>query len=566
MMRALACIGIAALSGGGAFAQSTESRRFEVADVHVSPQTVNRFTRGGALHGGRYEFKNASMLDLVSSAYGVEGDKVLGGPTWLEMDRFEVIAKAPPNSTPEALNLMLQSLLAERFNLTIHQESKPMPAYSLTVGKHLQLKESDGSGETGCKFSVQAPPGGPSPDGPMLLTFLLSCHNMTTAALAEEVRDLPMARQTGGRRPVVDQTGLKGAWNFDFKYTLAPGPGGGDGVLISDALDKQLGLKLEPATLPMPVVEVQSVNRTPTANPPEVLKSFPALPTEFDVAAIKPSNPTDSGGRGMIMAKGGMVIVGRGGGRGGGVPQLQNGRVNLQGYTLKNLIMLAWDLNSDDALAGAPKWLDADRFDVIAKVPGGPASDAFTDMDSIRPLLRALLLERFKMAVHNEDKPVAGYVLTAAKPKLKPADPAGRTRYLEGPGPDGKDPRTTNPAVSRLVTCQNMTLAQFASLLPNIAGGYIRTPVVDETGIEGAWDFTLSFSPAGMVNGGGGRGVLLRGGDAGPAGGEAMASDPGGGLSLFDAVSKQLGLKLELQKRPMPVLVIDRVEQKPTDN
>jgi uncharacterized protein (TIGR03435 family) len=111
-----------------------------------------------------------------------------------------------------------------------------------------------------------------------------------------------------------------------------------------------------------------------------------------------------------------------------------------------------------------------------------------------------------------------------------------------------------------------MTLAQFASLLPNIAGGYIRTPVVDETGIEGAWDFTLSFSPAGMANGGGGRGVLLRGGDAGPAGGEAMASDPGGGLSLFDAVSKQLGLKLEMQKRPMPVLVIDRVEQKPTDN
>ncbi len=136
MMRALACIGIAALAAGGAFPQSTESRpKFEVADVHVSPQTVNRFTRGGALHGGRYEFKNASMLDLVSSAYGVEGDKVLGGPTWLEMDRFDVIAKASAGSSPETLNLMLQSLLADRFNLTIHQESKPMPAIFADSGE-----------------------------------------------------------------------------------------------------------------------------------------------------------------------------------------------------------------------------------------------------------------------------------------------------------------------------------------------------------------------------------------------------------------------------------------------
>jgi uncharacterized protein (TIGR03435 family) len=109
-----------------------------------------------------------------------------------------------------------------------------------------------------------------------------------------------------------------------------------------------------------------------------------------------------------------------------------------------------------------------------------------------------------------------------------------------------------------------MTVAQFAALLPNIAGGYIRTPVLDETGLEGAWDFTLYFSPAGMVNGFGFGG---RGGDAGgmPGGGNA-ASDPTGGMSLFDAVNKQLGLKLEMQKRPMPVLVIDHVEQKPVDN
>jgi uncharacterized protein (TIGR03435 family) len=240
---------------------------------------------------------------------------------------------------------------------------------------------------------------------------------------------------------------------------------------------------------------------------------------------------------------------------------LQNGRVNLQGYTLKSLIMLAWDLNSDDMLVGAPKWIDTDRFDVIAKVPAGPAADAFSDMDAVKPLLRALILDRFKMTIHSEDKPVSGWVLTAAKPKLKQADPAGRTKWINGPLPDTKDPRNGNQSL-RLVTCQNMTIAQFASLLPNIAGGYIRTPVLDETGLEGAWDFMLSFSPAGMVNGM----MMVRGGDAGGMPGANAASAPSGGISLPDAMVKQLGLKLEMQKRPMAVLVIDHVEQKPTDN
>jgi uncharacterized protein (TIGR03435 family) len=85
-------------------------------------------------------------------------------------------------------------------------------------------------------------------------------------------------------------------------------------------------------------------------------------------------------------------------------------------------------------------------------------------------------------------------------------------------------------------------------------------PVVDATGLDGAWDFTLSFSGINVLQGGG------RGGDAAAAGagGVAGASDPTGGLSLFDAVQRQLGLKLELRKRPMPVLVIDHIEEKPS--
>src|SRR5204862_453669 len=115
---------------------------------------------------------------------------------------------------------------------------------------------------------------------------------------------------------------------------------------------------------------------------------------------------------------------------------------------------------------------------------------------------------------------------------------------------------------SRQVTCLNVTLAQLGEQLPNFAPLYTRFPVLDATGIEGSWDITLIFDMRpNLTGGGGGRGGGDRGGKAGPpvretapAGDTLTASDPVGGITLFDAF-KQLGLKLEMQKRPMPVLV-----------
>jgi uncharacterized protein (TIGR03435 family) len=185
-------------------------------------------------------------------------------------------------------------------------------------------------------------------------------------------------------------------------------------------------------------------------------------------------------------------------------------------------------------------------------------------------MLKALIVDRFKLATHTEDRPTDAYTLVAARPKMKKADPANRTGFKEGPGPDGKDPRKDTPALGRLVTCQNMSMAQLAEALPRIAPGYFAnasTTVIDATGVEGSFDFTLSFSGAGILNNGNGGG---RGGDAPPgpanAGAAGAASDPGGGMTLFDAMEKQIGIKMEIRKRPMPVLVIDHVEQKPTDN
>ncbi len=111
--------------------------------------------RSGFYKGGRYEVRSGTMVDLIGLAYGVDGDKVLSGPSWLDMHRYDVIALAPANTTAPAVKQMLQNLLAERFKLVVHMDKKDMPTYALVTGTKPLLKEADGSGETGCNFKVE---------------------------------------------------------------------------------------------------------------------------------------------------------------------------------------------------------------------------------------------------------------------------------------------------------------------------------------------------------------------------------------------------------------------------
>jgi uncharacterized protein (TIGR03435 family) len=181
------------------------------------------------------------------------------------------------------------------------------------------------------------------------------------------------------------------------------------------------------------------------------------------------------------------------------------------------------------------------------------------DMDAMAPMILALLKDRFKMTYHTEERPVTAYTLVSAKPKMKKADPASRTFCRNANAPAG------SPPGSRLLTCQNITMAQFAERLQNMAPD-LNWPVPDATGIEGGWDFTLMFSMRPMMAGMMGM-PPGRGGEAGPGAAPLpTASEPIDGYTLFEAVEKQLGLKLEKQKRSMPVIVIDHIEQKPTDN
>jgi uncharacterized protein (TIGR03435 family) len=532
-------------------------QKFEIADVHVSAKTPNPYFRTVPVHDRRYELKNATMVDLIRTAWEVDPDKVIGGPNWLEMNRFDILAKLPPNSTPETQRLMLRSLLADRFNLVIRKDTRPVPTYVLEAEKKPQLKEAEGAEETGCK--MQSASGAPAEGSGRLMmvnangavtTITLgpgfvvqyNCRNMTMAAFANALRG--MLGSSTGSNPVLDQTGLEGKWNFDLKYSLqlsglAMGDSG-DRITLAQAIDKQLGLKLEEKQIPAPVLVVDSVNEKPSENPPGLSEALPPVPvpTEFEVASIKPMDPSAVP---AIM----------------GVRMQPGGRFIAQGISVRMLVSRAFNANSSDQVVGLPKWADTDRYDVNAKVPAEGASAAPLDMDAVGPLVRSLLVERFKMQYHTEERPVAGYTLVANKPKMQRADPASRTFCKNVNPPAGAPPG------SRTLNCQNITLEQFADRLQGLTSE-LSWPVLDSTGIEGGWDFSLTFStmPATF------RATMMRGAETAgqPEGNMPMAADPVGSLTIFEAVDKQLGLKLEMQKRSMPVIVIDHIEQKPTEN
>src|SRR5438034_588254 len=120
---------------------------------------------------------------------------------------------------------------------------------------------------------------------------------------------------------------------------------------------------------------------------------------------------------------------------------------------------------------------------------------------------RGLPVERFKLKLPTqiEDLPITAYTLQAVKPKLTKSDPANRTGCKEAAA-IAKDPRNSNPALARLVTCQNITLSQFAERIPAFAPGYVRAPVKNDTGLDGGYDITLSFSTIQVAQAGTGRG------------------------------------------------------------
>jgi uncharacterized protein (TIGR03435 family) len=521
--------------------------QFDIADVHMSPRSAWAKTSANMMQGGfpipgRYELRRATMLDLIRAAYAVDADKVYGGPSWLDYDRFDVIAKVPAGTRPDALKRMLQSLLAERFKLVVKMDKRPLPAYVLSKAKGgPKLSAADGKSDA---FGCQSLPTTRTGEGAY---SRIQCRNVTMEAFAAGLRRLS-SNPTLGTLPVVGATELEGAWDIDLqfpavvlRFSRASGSSVSNADGIFGAIEK-LGLKLELSKAPQEVLVLEDVKEQPTANPPGVATSLPDLPSpEFEVATIR---PCEVDGPGTTRP-----------------PRFEpGGRVTAMCMPLLALIEGVWNLGPQQKSVGGPKWLESDsrggRYTITAKAPAGTFADASGNAptqsrDALNAMMRALLIDRFKLAVHFEDRPVDAYSLVAVKPKLTKADPANRTGCT-------RETKAEGAGFSSRFVCQNITMAQFAEQLQGLDPVYISYPVLDATGLDGAWDFTISNNlvVAGLLGG--------RGGGAAAAPGEL--ADPSGSLSFIDAIEKELGLKLEMRRRPAPVLVIDHIEEKPTEN
>jgi uncharacterized protein (TIGR03435 family) len=473
LMRLLAVPG-AALICALSFAWQRPS--FEVADVHVSPPDATE--SGGDLPDG-IEFRANTLLQLITFAYGVPADRVAGGPSWLDTDRFDVLAKSSGPRRRPALRAMLQSLLAERFGLTIARGERAVPACVLTVAKPGVLKEATGAAASECNLE----------NDQNIRT--LTCRNTTVAELIER---LPEAAPAWFTLPIVDRTGLAGAYDFTVRFV----PGN-----QSPAFEKQTGIRVEQQNAPVPVLSVERVNRTPIPNPPGTLEKLGPPLTEFDVADIRPSRPDEREDL-----------------------TIQNGRIDGRAINLLEIIAFAY--NVEEEWVRGDKWIESARFDVRAK-SAPTASD-----DTLRVMTRSLLAERFHFRVHKEQQPVEVYALLRNKPKLKPADPSTRATCKSAP-----------TGTTRTYICQNATLDRLVDRLNDDNGGYLHHKVVNLTGLAGTYDFTLTWTLP----------FSLPGPDSGQA-----------GFTLFEAVDRQLGLKLSLQKHPMPVLIVDHIDRVPTEN
>lgn len=260
-----------------------------------------------------------------------------GGPTWLDYDRYEVIARTKPGTRPEMLRLMLQGLLADRFRLSVKPDTRQVPGFVLSKGKGApKLKAASDGSSGGCRSQFS------------MGMQILQCRHVTMAEFAQTIR----GRLSPGlnKLPVMDSTGLEGAWDFDLETPV----GGTDGASNVMEAVAGLGLKIEKGSVPQPVLVVESVNRQPVPNPPGLSESLPAPPAPvFEVASLKPCD-NNNGSTGLRFEAG--------------------GRVTGCGF-LAALIQRAWNLPLYVDPVGLPKSMADQRLSIVAKAPAGVAPD-----------------------------------------------------------------------------------------------------------------------------------------------------------------------------------------------
>lgn len=200
-------------------------------------------------------------------------------------------------------------------------------------------------------------------------------------------------------------------------------------------------------------------------------------------------------------------------------PELRNGTLAAENVSLKSLLSVAYGL-SRERITG-PSWLDSDRFDLAGKAPRGvPNSE-------MKPMLQALLKDRFKVEVHRESREMPVYDMVVAKGGLKIS--------LSDP----EHPLAMPPKYEGSMLKATGTMSEIADKITPLAG----RPVLDKTGLEGRYAFMLIYSEL-----------------------SGVAADSSSAPDFFAAVEQQLGLKLEAKKEPIDILIVDHAERVPSAN
>lgn len=231
------------------------SPAFEAASVKLNTGGPRYFNAGP----GQIELRNHTLKILIFMAYGV-GDSSFSGPSWLDSVNVDVVAKLPasaadlsPKDRALMTNVMLQRLLAERFNLKVHREEKVISGYALVVAPG------------GLKMRRVEPP-----------TRGVAASRGSITGESVPIGQIRAAATSAVGRPVRDMTGLDGNYEVNLKFTPEADILAGAGDASTDpgdrppsiftALQEQLGLKLEPRNFPTAIVVVDHVERVPTEN------------------------------------------------------------------------------------------------------------------------------------------------------------------------------------------------------------------------------------------------------------------------------------------------------------
>ena len=295
-----------------------------------------------------------------------------------------------------------------------------------------------------------------------------------------------------------------------------PGIGGTyEGKLDSDGVNMGGTWSQGPGHMALSLKRVKTEEAWPIPEPVRIKPMAADAPLEFEVATIKPSKP-GSPGKGITM-RGPKEFV----------------TINT---SLNDLITFAYGIHVRQ-ISGAPAWFESDLYDITAK----PEAEGLANRKQLEAMLQKLLADRFKLAFHREKKELSVYAITVGKTGAKltksDADPKG----LPGLGFRGLGD----------MAARNANMEDFAGLLQSVV---LDRPVVDQTGLNGRFDFTLKWTPDEFQ--------FRNFGAQTP---KPLTDAPDAPPDLMTAVQQQLGLKLEGTKAPVEILVIDHVE-KPSAN